>query len=564
MRSPTILLSLCIAAAAPCGPAQALIAPRDFKGTNYICSTAMSVDNVLASLPVGNVHTHAYGLFVPEVTEAEIGRIAASGLNSIRLFPSFYGWVADRVAYMECLRFLAQACQIHGVKITYVLWSGIGVTEPIASRDGVVSQELWHELIATDPAAPACYQLYQGSTARAIAHHLSAVGQGPLPPGESTFGSMHVDPGNELLAVTGDHLAWPHQIGPRIDAYLQEIATFFATDPDGRAAFGSYDLFNEPNGAAELFGVPMPNLLAFIRATWLRVQAAHPGAHCTIGWAGAGPDVDVRDAQARAAGIPCSYYSVHAYSSADVFRTDLAARKAYADGLGIDLVVSEFYRTDANAGQMRYLLDVVQDLGIGGQMWCFHQTNVFGIISGVGFAPIDGINIPSVHPTAAGIVQFSLNNPADAAAITAWTSGTLNPGPFTSVEVLDEDGDPSTFLQSGSPSSLRVRSTRIGDPVLVLISALPAVGHPCTLTGSPNCILVPGAGFVYVDPTTSVLPVAPIGPGGLSTVFAGLVLPVSWAGIAITAQAFVGPLPSSNAFSLNQGELSSLKPFPVN
>jgi hypothetical protein len=175
-------------------------------------------------------------------------------------------------------------------------------------------------------------------------------------------------------------------------------------------------------------------------------------------------------------------------------------------------------------------------------MWCFLQSNVFSPTASNVFAPIDGIYVPWPHPTPVSAVTFEIVNPIDRAAVLAWGAGTLNPGRYTSVEVVDGTGAPLEVVPAGGTMSVVVRSLLVGQPVTVAVSFLGTgpVPVPCVSNLGPGCLLVPGAGFVHSNSTTTVLDGPPIDAGGSSVVIPATTLPPAWSGMTIALQAYVG------------------------
>lgn len=529
--------------------------PRNTKGTNYFANLTSSFDNLLGSLPASG--GQLAGQFDPALVNAEVGRAAASGLDSIRYFPCFYAWIADRQGFMNSLGQLAAICNQHGVKITYTLWSAIGMSRPALSADGVISPELWHELPGSLPGDPLNFQVYAGSIIRTILLNQEFLNlQGAFPPGEPSFFGVHVEPGNELIAQSGDYTAWPFGMAARIDAYLAEIATFFSSHPAGVQAFGSYDLFNEPNGGANTYNIPIANYIVFIKTTYDRVHAIHPNAQFTVGWAGSDAIVDVYEQALLAAGVQTTYYSVHSYAGGDIFERDVAARVQTARKRGVDLVCSEFYRTDFTAGGLAYQLAALRKLGAGGQMWGFIQGNTFNNYPPFGVHTLDGIYIPVANPAGPAPVLFLPNNPADRNAVEAWTAGTIATPEYTRLRILDQPEvlpAMDAVLHAGSTHTLAVTSSLTGQPVTLLRTDLSPVNIPCQPGAYHTCGLIPGIGPLLLTPQTTGQYLGVIPQSGV------LLSPIhfdpSLAGMYVSLSAYVGIYPHHN-FNQNTGELA--------
>lgn len=529
--------------------------PATTKGTNYFANLTLAIDNVLGSLPATG--GALLGQFSPAIINAEIGRIAASGLTSIRFFPSFFGWIADKNAYMASLAQFAAICNQHNIKITYVVWSAIGLSRPALSSDGVISTELWHELAGTNPTDPTNVQVYNGALFRAILLNQEFVNfQGVLPPGEPYFFGVHHDPGNELIAMSGDYNTWPFGLAARVDEYLDAIASFFSSDPVGMQAFGSYDLFNEPNGGAAVNNIPLANYLTFIQTTYNALHNVHPGAHYTVGWAGSDEIVDAHEQTLLNMGVATTYYSVHSYAGGDIFDRDLSARSATAVARGVPLVCSEFYRTDFTAGTLKYQLATLDRLGAGGQMWGFIQGNTFNNFAPFGTYALDGIYIPVPDPTGPSPVAFFPNNLADRAAVEAWTAGTLAVGPYSRIRFPAAPGvlpNQDSALPVGANHVLQVSSTLVGQPALLLQTLVNPISLPCQLGDYVSCGIIPGLGPLLLLPQTQAIPLGVIPPSqALAT---PIFFPPQWSGLAISFQAYVGTYPHHN-FTQNTGELT--------
>lgn len=515
--------------------------PATWRGNNWIPGTSVTSDNVFAWLP-GPISPFSTldGQFREEVVAAEVARMAASGLNSVRLIPSFWGFLIDRAAYIDTLGKIARICNAHGIKITYMVWSAIGLSTPAVALDGSLTEELWHELVGTSPTAVTNPQLYVRVGARTLQTNAAASLLAPLPANEPFFSSLYHEPGNELIALSGDYTQWPYGMAARVDAYLDAIATFFAVDPDGVLAFGSYDLFNEPNGGFQLSNIPVSNYIQFIRTTENRLLAIHAGASRTIGWAGADAGTDQLELAARAAGYRGTYYSFHSYAPVDSFRFQMIERKAFADTLGVEALCSEFHRMDATAGRLPWLVGALREIGVGGQVWGFLQNNTFGLTPGGGFEAIDGVFLPVPGP--AGLIQFQPQNVVDAQASLDWAAGAPLPLPHTRFLSPGTPADPILPWKHllSDPFTLTLVSPLVGEPVeLFLTTATPGT-QSCVAASSASCSLILGLGLFESNATTQTLPWGVIPPSGELTLFKLAILPASLAGQAITLQALVG------------------------
>ena len=535
-------------------PAQEDAFPYDIRGTNYTPVTSLAFNNVVAMIPERPPGALIRGQFNAKLVQAELGRMAKSGVNNIRLLPSFYGYIADRVGYMSCLKTLARLCHERNISITYQVWSGVTSTAHAISADGVTSMELWHELIGSSVTDPYNFPVLGGALFRSAARQQLFISRGgTIPPGEPWLASIFAEPGNELLLMSGDYGTWPYNLKPRIDGYLDAIARFFSADPDGRLAFASYDLFNEADATQT---VPPAHAIQFIKATYDRITRIHCEAEMTIGWALDDGSADALDQLAVAAGVERTYLSFHSYSKVDRFASLAAARKSYADSQGLPLVCSEFHRADFTAGVLKYQLDTISGLGMGAQIWSVIQTNHF-IRLPHGSYPVDGLYVP-VQGATPGTLDFYVNNPADVQAFEDWTSGVLSAPPYTSLTVQDAAGNPVTTVTAGSQYDVVVSSSRVGDPVLLLASPYTSPLPPCFAAGvalAAGCVVIPGLGPSYVHAGTAAQVLGPLNASGVQ-LFTGVIAPApSLVGQALAVTAYVGYYPSGD-FNQNVGEIT--------
>jgi len=528
--------------------------PNNVRGTNYAPGTTVALNNVVAMLPIASPGAAIQGQFDPAIVSAELRRIRQSGINNIRLLPAFWGWVIDRAAYMSVLKTLSQLCNREGITITYQVWSAIRNTGEAMSADGIPSSDLWHELAFSSPSDPTNYTVLAGTLARSAVHQAEFIQSGgTLPPGEPWLASILAEPGNELMQMSGDYTVWPFQMATRIDMYLDAIATFFATDPDGRQAFASYDLFNEPDGTPFLT-VPAAHYVQFIKTTYDRIMLHHGSAEFCVGWSKADATASAHDQMILAAGVGRTYHSVHTYSTVDRFGSELAASKAYADAQGVPLVLSEFYRTDHSAGTLKYLLNEVQQIGIGAQVWGVIQSNHF-VPTAFGSYPLDGLHVGTPTGNSAQPLAFHPNNTADLMALEAWTSGTLTTPDYTSVAATDWTGTPVSTITAGSPLDFSVSSSRIGDPILLIMTALAGAAPPPCFTSSLDCVVVPGLGPVIANASTTVLSLGTLGGTGTQTFPGVLAAPPGMTGGTLAISAYVGTYPTGD-FNQNVGEFT--------
>lgn len=551
----TIVLMVAAMAAASLGPlhAQPDTFPDGLRGTNYAPGASIALNNVVAMLPVGGPTSLIQGQFDPAIVGAELRRMRQSGINNIRLLPAFWAWVIDRNAYMNVLKALCQLCNREGISITYQVWTAIRSTGEAMSADGIPSSDLWHELIGSNASDPTNYTVLAGALARSAVHQQDYIAAGgTFPPGEPWIVSIIAEPGNELMLASGDYTTWPFDMAARIDMYLDAIGQFFANDPDGRQAFASYDLYNEPDGAPFLVA-PAAHYVQFIKTTYDRLMLHHPTAEYCVGWSTADASAHAHDQMIVAAGVGRTYHSVHTYATVDRMGPQLASSKAYADSQGVPLVLSEFYRTDHSAGTLAHQLDLVQQLGIGAQIWGFIQTNHF-VTTAFGSYPLDGIyvGVPTGNPSMP--LTFHPNNPADLQALEAWTAGTLSVPPYTSLTAVDGTGAPITSVTAGAPVDLVVSSSRIGDPVMLLVTEVTGPIPSGCFTSTTNCLVVPGIGPVVLNGTSTVISLGV--QSGATVTHPGVVIPPpSLIGGTLALSAYVGTY-STGDFNQNLGQFT--------
>lgn len=539
-----------------------VLAPRDFRGTNYLPATTFGTDNVLGLLPHFNVHSPYAGNHFALHSRSEILKIGSAGFNTIRIFPSFYAWVIDPDGYFEALGDIARTCAAKDLKMTVVVWNAIGVTGSVKAADGVESSELWHELVHRGSSSRR-EQVYLGAIRRAEAHNQLAQSIQAVPVSEPFAASLHVEPGNELFALGRDYRDWPYQISELIDRYLDQLGRFFAEHADAARVLASFDLFNEPNGG-ELLGIPVDAYIEFIKVTYDRLAARHPHAHYTVGWAGDDDDVDRLDDLLLTAGIGRTYVSIHSYSGVERTRRRLERRAAFAADLGVDLVVSEFYRTDLNAGVLKYILATIDELGMGGQIWGFLQTNTFTQFPPFGFAAaLDGIYVPVASGNTANPIRYEINNPFDHVAVNQWVQGDLVVGPYSAMTIRDQNYEEVDELVAGQAYTVTFSSTQIQEPVLVLADLYTqTLPPPCEYPNGTTCFLLPGLGLVYNEPTAFMFEAGTTDADGFLEVPGFLYFPPGAAGSTLSVNGYIGDGNLVN-FSQNEGEALENRLIPI-
>lgn len=532
---------------------QAQTTPDQWRGTNYVPNLAQSTSSATMMLDAGDPYMP--GSYDSTIVAAEIARLQSAGVNSIRLLPSFYGWVINRSQYLANLDDLCQQCAAANISVVIQVWSAIGATEAAPSLDGATSPELWHELVGSSPTAVTNLEVYRGWDRRQTNFQRDRNSRGSLPPGEPGWATLLAEPGNELIAMSGDPFMWPYAMAARVEGYLNDLGSYFSSSAPGAAALAGFDLFNEPDAWP---WIPIANYVEFIGFTYDRLVVACPSAQYCVGWARGDASVDGFDQMLVAAGVGRTYHSFHSYENPEVFRHEVIDRKAYADSQGLPLVVSEFHRTDWTAGVLRHLLDAVTDNGAGGQIWAVIQTNTFYTYHGRTHG-IDGLYIPTPDG-----LSFAVNNPKDTAAFLEWTAGTLAPPPLLDAQIVGASAASVTqasppAVAAGVSHDVSVTSALPGVPAIMRIAPMPT-GAGCAASAQ-NCQIFPGIGWLP-DPL------------GTATVFLGLTdvtgavyapgafTPFGAPGQELVVTTYAGLYPVDD-WNRNQGEITAARRYIV-
>lgn len=368
--------------------------PAEFKGTNYFPSTTLGISNALNMLTANNVSLD--GAFSATQTYAEISQIEKARVNCIRIFPSFYGWLVNPADYMANLKTLAKACVQNRIVITFVMWnttSNVFVPLYLAVDPNTVSYDA--NLHMTIQNVASTYTLSVSNVPY----------QTVLSFGEPWQMVLHDFPGNSLFEApyNGVMSTWPNNLQQKCQDYVDAIGNFFATDPDGKRAFGSYDLFNENDCCNLIFAQQME----LFRMTYQRLQLAHqtPGApfpEMTVGFANNAMTLQNYNTLVQN-GVKQTYLSFHCYDAQPSFGQVVAQNAAMGQQLGLPVVCSEFY--DRNkAGHLGNLGSFINDLethDVAGQVWGVLATNLIipdPLAPPGTFIRFDGMIIPSAIP----------------------------------------------------------------------------------------------------------------------------------------------------------------------
>ena len=171
---------------------------------------------------------------------------------------------------------------------------------------------------------------------------------------------------------------WPNNLQQKAANYVDAIGNFFAHDPDGQLAFGSYDAFNEPDCCPGF-----PSQFKIIAMTYKRLGRIHaapgtPRLEFTVGFA----DYTMTrkyHKMLHAHRVKQTYLSYHCYESQPSFTTVAQNHAALGQRLNLPVVCSEFYDIRFHAGTFAGQAAVLKSSGVGGQMWgIFHSRIRFG------------------------------------------------------------------------------------------------------------------------------------------------------------------------------------------
>lgn len=340
---------------APTSSAQATLRWRDIRGTNYIPATSTSDNNIEMWLP----RTTAAGTFDALLVDEELRELAGHGLNSIRVFGSFYAFTANPVDYERDLRALLDACRRHGLRVTFVVWDTFGRDGPVAAFDQAPG--------SPGPAIMAC-----------VARERQALRQryATLPTGMGGF--WFASPGRAYHAAHPSPASWDPVLAASADRYLDLLAVVFG----GPYAdvFHAYDLYNEPENLLLVPGMSHPTLVQIsadlCQYTLARLGRRQAALAYTVGCAFISTCFDIDFELQRRSLPPLNYLSYHNYAEPALAMHNAALARYYGIVSGRDVVCSEFHQA-ARQGGIWALLHALQRLKIGGQIWSFIQDRVF-------------------------------------------------------------------------------------------------------------------------------------------------------------------------------------------
>ena len=410
------------------GSQSAQVGPASYQGANYLPSTTNGICNALSLLSADP--NRLVGTFDALQIEAEIAKFAEADLRVLRIFPSFYGWLADSADYMANLKSLCQSCANHGVRITYVMWN-------------TTSNVFFPMYQFVDPAMSMTDSGLLTALRLVATTYSMNPNRAPLNVVRDQFGDpwqwvLLDEPSNELFDPPFDGVmaSWPNNLGAKCEAYVDAIGGFFANDPDGRAAYASYDLFNE----SDCCNLTLASEAELYRMTYRRLARQHaivpgsPAPEFTAGFA------DYRNTRANhdflvSIGVKLTYLSYHCYEARPLF-TDVARDNALVGAqLGMPVVCSEFYDRNrpGHLGSLGGFCADLNSFGIGATMWGYLATNIIievpapqGVIPPPppDYRRIDGLWLPTTSPLGSfsSIVEFELaaQSARDLRALSRW------------------------------------------------------------------------------------------------------------------------------------------------
>ncbi|MCB9882516.1 MAG: hypothetical protein H6834_12060 [Planctomycetes bacterium] len=383
---------LVLASLSPVANAQ-LVPPT--KGTNYWWpNTTMARSNTLSFLSVGAEPES--GTYVSHQVRQEIQILRQYGMESVRVSGSMYGWLADRVDYVNNLIDFATICKQEGMAITFVLWSSTNIIQPIESIFGTIANCATAPLSSpTDPVLRTCmanyWMLWNLYPPTGIAHVTVANQMGE--PYQAMF---HDEPGYQLFLNHATHLSWPNQLGAKAMDYVTAVAGAFQVVP---GAAVTYDLFNEPDAihpnGGPVFQLHQP-VTNFIKATYDRLALSYGACSTCTGYTvGLASTANMASnlAALSTAGVNLTYESFHAYGTLSEVSDKIA--EASVASTGLPLVCSEFYdrRDPGVTGNLDLLIGKLVTAGIPGQVWGVLASNLI-VDLGSGWVYLDGIRRP--------------------------------------------------------------------------------------------------------------------------------------------------------------------------
>jgi hypothetical protein len=384
VRFRSLVLGVALACLAPSGWAQLELTCQGYgtpgvnpavpKGTNYIVGTTMGLTSELCWL---SWNATLSGTYCSDQVDDELAMLQAAGIDNIRTFGSFWGWLVDNGDYEDNVADFALLCEARGIAVVHAPFSTTFETQPMFPLPS-----------SGDP-------LLTGAAMRAqILDRYEDYFDGPAGPAYATQQELddayepwqmlwNSEPGNLLFAWPPAN--WPHDLNMLTDDYARGMARSFAAATTLDITF---DLFNEPEATDEDLDDIDPHALTFMASIqasiveeyWLQGLVAG----YTVGLATTS-NMDGKLIQMFDAGITQTVASFHAYDTPGEFAIRLdeaeaavAALAAHANEPVLPLVCSEFYYRELPGitGNLSDLLCELRRAGIPGQIWGALSSNV--------------------------------------------------------------------------------------------------------------------------------------------------------------------------------------------
>lgn len=358
------------------------------RGVNFLPCPSTSHSLHLSWLPmVGDPYANTSGGFYHEPHCAdELDVLQSVGYRNVRVWGSCIAWYVDPTGYMQTLKSLCRLLRQRGMSMTYIVFNavpaGFGVNPGTSARSTL--QFTGFNQAATLSALWLISDTWQVS---------GAPDNMPVDRTDLTHVPEPITAAE--WATLGQYGTWSDtQMQTIVSDYLAAIGSFFNSDADGNAAYFSYDLFNEVNIQFSSESVKAL-IMDFLKQEYQMLAAEHPALLATVGFAGYSVGLGT---QLAGMGVPLAYLSQHAYAytaTESEFQTIATAARAISDeaeSLGIPAVMSEFYVTPENAGQMHKYLEIVETNAMGMQSWSYIRNNAYrdGIQITAGARPFDG------------------------------------------------------------------------------------------------------------------------------------------------------------------------------
>lgn len=463
---------------------------KDLRGTNYVVTSATARNNVQMWLNPGPLN----GYFDAAVVDQEIGFLAAHGLNTVRVFGSFYAYVINRTEYLTNLKIFLKSCRTHGIYVTFIVWDVFGL-------DGLEVPVLSSSMMAGNPSTRIIQIL--GTEMANLARN-----QPTLPPGWG--GIWFASPGNQFLITHQDPTYWPAAMKAQADAYMDDIAIVF--NKEYKDTFLSYDLVNEPDNLIYLTSVNKPVMLHIVvklsAYSMQRILKVHSTAKFTIGSASAYLGITMNQKLKSSNHRGMDYLTYHDYQTGYGFDLRALHARALANLEQLEVVCSECF-TAARQGHLHHILGSLDAAGVGGQIWGAIQDRIFVVRYDQAF-----YRLYPANPTRWWVNDTGVFKPvADSKQPTGWRYEAKN----------------KAFARALSVWANQETSTWNQWPELKIVSLLPNLDpqiYRVTIRGPlglPAQLLISGAGTTQTE--FPGLGIQVLDGTGVNTIFMGKLLP---------------------------------------